>query len=117
MPKKIRGSLITSDWVFGKGKSDYLRDDAAIAYDIATKLKTFRGECFFDSEVGVRWFSLLGQKDQQLILFELKQVILAVDGITAVTNVEFQLGENRSFMVRYWVNTVNTSGISGSVEL
>jgi hypothetical protein len=117
MTKRIRGSRISDDWVFGKGKSDYLRDDAAIAYDIATKLKVFRGECFFDADVGVRWFSLLGQKFQPPIVLEVREVILAVDGVIKVTNVEFELGTDRQFVLRYWIDTVNSTGVSGSVAL
>ena len=117
MTLRIRGSRLTDDWVFGKGKSDYLQDDAAIAYDIATQLRTFKGECFFDSEVGVPWFSILGQKDQSIVLLEIKKVILGVDGVTDVTDVTFTLGDDRSFVVQWWVNTINSTGVSGSATL
>jgi hypothetical protein len=117
MTKIFRGSAITDDWVFGKGKSDYMRDDLAIAQDIKTKLRTFRGECFFDGSVGVRWFEVLGQKDVANIVAEVKSVILEVDGVIKITNVEFQLSESRNLVVRYWLDTVNSTGTSGSVEL
>jgi hypothetical protein len=117
MANRIRGNTLSTDWNFGKGKSDYLRDDAAIAYDIATKLRTFKGECFYDAEVGVPWFTILGQKNQDLVVLEIKSVLLEVDGVMEVTNVEFVLNTDRSFMVRWWVNTINTTGLSGSTAL
>lgn len=117
MTLRMRGSRLTDDWVFGKGKSDYLRDDAAISYDIATRLRTFKGECFYDSELGVPWFEILGQKDKSIVLLEIKRAILEVDGVTDVTDVQFTLGTNRSFMVEWWVNTVNSMGVSGSAAL
>ena len=117
MTLRMRGSRLTDDWIFGKGKSDYLQDDAAIAYDIATQLRTFRGECFFDADVGVPWFSILGQKNQDLIMLEIKKVILGVDGVTDVTDVRFTLSDDRNFMVQWWVNTINSTGVNGSASL
>jgi hypothetical protein len=117
MTQMIRGSRLTDDWVFGKGKSDYLKDDDAIARDITTRLRIFKGECFFDGEIGVPWFSIIGQKDTGIILLELKKAILEVDGVTDVTDVRFTLSEDRSFVVEWWVNTINSTGVSGSATL
>jgi hypothetical protein len=117
MTLRIRGSRTTDDWVFGKGKSDYLSDDNAIAYDIATQLRTFLGECFYSDTLGVPWFSILGQKDQDFAALEIKKVILGVDGVVAVTNLQFELGADRNFVVRYWIDTVNSRGVSGSAQL
>ena len=118
MTKRFRGTIESEDWNFGEGLSDYLSDDLAIAKDIATKVRTFRGECFFDGAVGVRWFSLLGQKDITAVLLEIREVIYNVDGVTAVTDLLIEpLSETRELVLRYWVDTVNSSGVAGSVEL
>ena len=118
MTKIIRGSRLTDDWVFGKGKSDYLRDDDAISYDIATKLRTFKTECFFDQELGLPWFDLLGQKNKDLVVLNIKSAILAVDGVLTVTNVIFMLDNTtRNFVVQWWVNTINSQGVSGETVL
>ena len=118
MTKRFRGSAISDDWCFGKGLSDYLSGDLAIAKDIATKVRTFRGECFFDNDVGVRWFSILGQKDLSAVTFELREVIFNVDGVVKVTDFTIDsLGEERTLMLRYWIDTVNSTGVMGSVEL
>ena len=118
MTKRFRGSRTSDDWVFGKGLSDYLSDDLAIAKDIATKVRTFRGECFFDGAVGVRWFSVLGEKDATAILLEIREVIYNVDGVTAVTDLVVEpLSDVRLLVLRYYVDTVNSTGVAGSVEL
>jgi|DEB0MinimDraft_6_1074348.scaffolds.fasta_scaffold21528_2 hypothetical protein len=118
MTATFRGSRLTDDWVFGKGLSDYMSDDDAIAKDIETKVRTFRGECFFDGAVGVRWFSILGQKDIVLTLLEIREVIFNVDGVTAVTDLRIEpLNDERTLVLRYWIDTVNTVGVQGSVEL
>lgn len=118
MTARFRGSALSDDWTFGKGLSDYLSDDLAISKDIATKVRTFRGECFFDGTVGVRWFSILGQKDTFAALLEVREVIYNVDGVTRVTDLQLELlNKDRKLVLRYWVDTVNSTGIAGSVEL
>lgn len=118
MTKIIRGSRITDDWIFGKGKSDYLKDDNAIAYDILTKLRIFRTECFFDQEIGLPWFDLLGQKDKDYLMLNIKNLISNVDGVISITDITFQLDNNtRNFLVKYQVNTINSQGVSGEVLL
>lgn len=118
MTKRFRGTVQSEDWNFGKGLSDYLADDLAISKDIATKVRTFRGECFFDGAIGVRWFSILGEKNVTAVLFELQEVIYSVDGVTAVTDIRIEpLNDERTLVLRYWVNTVNSTGVAGSVEL
>jgi hypothetical protein len=118
MTKIIRGTRLNDDWVFGKGKSDYLTGDDAIAFDIQTKLRTFKTECFFDQQLGVAWFDLLGQKDQNLLLLNIKSVILSVDGVMNVTNIVFNLDNvTRNFLVQWWVSTINSQGISGETIL
>lgn len=118
MTKRFRGSAISEDWVFGKGLSDYLSDDLSIAKDIATKVRTFRGECFFDGGTGVRWFSILGQKNTAPILLELAEVIYAVDGVIRITDLQLEpLNSDRTLVLRYFIDTVNSTGVAGSVEL
>lgn len=118
MTKNIRGSRLTDDWVFGKGKNDYLKNDDAIAYDIKTKLSIFKTECFFDQEAGLAWFDLLGQKNQDILLLNIKSKIMEVDGVLSVTNVIFNLDNNtRNFMIQWWVNTINTQGVTGEAIL
>jgi hypothetical protein len=118
MTKRFRGSRFSDDWVFGKGRNDYLSDDAAITKDIATKVRTFRGECFFDGAVGVPWFSILGEKDQLGVLLEIRDVIFRVDGVIRITDFRIEsLSESRTLVLRYWVDTVNSTGVAGSVEL
>lgn len=118
MTKLFRGTVESEDWNFGKGLSDYLADDLAIAKDIATKVRTFRGECFFDGAIGVRWFSILGEKNSAAVLFELQEVIYNVDGVTSITDIVIEpLNADRELVLRYWVNTVNSTGVAGSVEL
>ena len=118
MTKRFRGSRISDDWTFGKGLSDYLSGDDAIAKDIQTKVRTFRGECFFDGGVGVRWFAILGEKNLANVLLEVRDVIFNVDGVIRVTDARVEpLDDNRNLVLRYWIDTVNSTGVEGSVEL
>ena len=64
------------DWNFGAGKSSYARYNDAIVLDIETKLKAFRGECFFDSQAGVPWFDLIDLKNKDSIALFIKSFVI-----------------------------------------
>jgi hypothetical protein len=111
----FRGSTKTDDWVFGRGKQDYLRDNNAIMRNIKTKLLTFYSECFFDTTVGVPWFSVLGQKESTPLLLAVKAAILDCYGVVRVTDVQFDVDVNRKLTVTYYVDTIFSTGASGSI--
>jgi hypothetical protein len=113
----FRGETTTEDWAFGKGKQSYLTDNLAIMKNIETRLKTFYSECFFDSEMGVPWFSILGQKNQDLVVLAIKREINDCYGVVQVTDVRYSLDASRALTIRFWVDTIFTTGASGTVTI
>lgn len=106
-----------NDWMFGQGKQSYFRDDKAVEADIKTALQTFYQESFYDPDSGVPWFSLLGQKDVQLLNLNVKAAIINIEGVTNVQNVSISLDQNRNCVVKYLVTTIYTTQLSGEVTL
>lgn len=113
----FRNLTIDGDWTFGAGKQNYAKDDQAIALNLKTRLLSWRQDCFFDMDAGVPWFNLLGQKSSDYIVLSLKQVIAQTYGITRVTNVQFNLDENRNATITYNVNTYFTTQLIGTVAV
>ena len=48
------------DWRFGKGRAVYKRNADAIAQNILTRLRSFLGDWYLDTEIGIDWLTLLG---------------------------------------------------------
>lgn len=114
---KFRAIDDAGDWVLGSGIQAYATDNLAIKYDLETKLKTFLQECFFDLEIGVPWFQLLGAKDKPAIILTLQQIIGGVEGVTRITNVEFELKQDRTAKLSYNIDTIYTKQQTGTVNL
>jgi hypothetical protein len=113
----FRSLDIDGDFTFGSGKQNYLTENLAIMKNIETLLKTFYSECFFNQDIGVPWFSLLGQKNTDIVILSLKNRILTCEGVTKVTDILFNLSENRVATISYNVDTIYSTGIGGSMTL
>lgn len=113
----FRGETSTSDWAFGKGKQSYLTGNLAIMKNIETRLKTFYTECFFDPEVGVAWFDILGQKNPDIVVLAVKREINDCYGVVGVTDVRYSLDATRKLTIRYAVDTIYSIGATGTVTI
>lgn len=114
---RFRAITQDGDWVFGNGLQAYAKDNLCIKYDMETKLRTFLNECFFNPEIGVPWFQLLGAKDQNALILSLQQVIAQVQGVTKITDIEFFLGQDRIAKVSYNIDTIYTTQTTGNVTI
>lgn len=101
--------VVTGDWTFGQGRQNYLTGAAEINQDIATALKVFLGECFFDTSFGVDWFNLIGGRAQaaQAIILQCRTVISKRSGVTKINSVTASLdAHTRRLSISYNVSTV-----------
>lgn len=98
---------ITGDWSFGQGRQNYLTGESEINEDIATALKVFLGECFFDTSAGVDWWNLIGGRDPKGIILQCRKVIASRAGVTKITAVNAELdARTRDLRISYNVSTV-----------
>lgn len=104
----IRSIDSDSDWSFGKGKSSYKTQQAAINQNIETRLYEWKGDCFFDNEAGVDWKNRLAKRSQlEPLRDEIRTVILKSFGVTEVVNVSFDFNStSRNLKVDYSVKTI-----------
>jgi len=103
----IRAIDSNGDWTFGKGKSSYKKDLAALIQNIKTRLFEWKGDCFFDNNAGVDWKNRLAKRSQlNPLINEVRTVILKTDGITQVINVDADLDSNRQLTLSYSAKTV-----------
>lgn len=106
----VRGLDTDHDWLFGKGKNDYLSFNDAIEQNIDTRLLSFLGDCFFDTAAGLDWFNLLGSKDQIALELAVRSVIINTDGVTKIVDISVNLDSNtRQLRMQYTVETIYTN--------
>jgi hypothetical protein len=113
----FRGVDSKNDWLFGQGIQSYVRDNDAVKADIQTALQTFYQESFYEPSKGVPWFGILGQKNVDLLVLNIKKAIIKIEGVTDCYDVSVQLTADRNCVVRYVVTTIYTTQISGEVTL
>ena len=113
----VRALDDSGDWLFGKGRNDYLRNNAAITQNIKTRLLSFQGDCFFDTGAGLDWFTYLGgSKNQTLVNLSISSVILNTpdittqgvtrQGVLGLLQLSINLSNTRAFSVSYRAQTV-----------
>lgn len=104
---RIRAIDSSGDWVFGQGRQSYLEGEAAINEDVATALRIFRGECFFDLNAGVDWWALLGSSDVNGVVLAVRTVIAGRYGIRGIVSVDAVLDRvSRALRISYRVATI-----------
>jgi hypothetical protein len=113
----FRGLDGNGDWTFGLGKQSYATGNNAIALNIATRLKTFYSECFFNTDWGLPWFQLLGQKSSAPLLLTVRSQILDCYGVVSVTDLQTSVDSDRNLLISYNISTIYSTSISGSISL
>ena len=114
---RFRNFDADGDWLFGNGRACFAIDNDAILLNISTTLKTFLGECFFDSTIGVDWFTLINQKNKDVIVLAVKNAIYNCIGVLEVKEVEYTFDENREMVITYNITTVYQTDIWGTVTI
>jgi hypothetical protein len=115
----IRSLDTLGDWTFGKGKTNYLSNNLAIAENILTRLYSFLNDAFWDTGAGIDWTRLLGTPGTKAeILLSCRAVILQSYGVTAVNSISSVYSEtNRNLVLSFNINTKFTSQFSMTLQL
>lgn len=117
----VRAIDHTGDWLFGKGRNDYRSKQPAVAQNIETRLRSFLGDCFFDTTAGIDWFTLLGGKNQFAVNLAVSTTILNTADVTGLLQLSVTLSASRNLKITYKVDTnfgvVTSSKIVSPMDL
>ena len=73
------------DWRFGKGRAVYKRNADAIAQNILTRLRSFRGDWYLDVDAGVNWIELLGSPGpEKRIIRAVESTVMQTEGVISI---------------------------------
>ena len=109
----VRGLDSDNDWTFGSGKQNYLTDIDALKQNIVTRLKSWKGNCFFDITAGVDWNNYLDIGTKSLLDMDIKRVILQSTGVLKIVDYSSTLDtDERNLTV-----SVTVQSIYGTTEI
>lgn len=94
------------DFTFGSGSNNYVTGLTEVGQNIKTRLKSFLGDCFFDTGAGIDWFNLLGSKQQVKLQLAIAAVILNTPYVTGGLQLSVTYNElTRQLNIIYQVQT------------
>mgnify|MGYP001140431542 CR=1 FL=1 len=103
------------DWTFGAGRNNYVDKNQEIALNVKTRVLSFLGDCFFDTEAGIDWFNLLDYRYQDRLENSVQDVILKTPGVVGINSVDVLLGGNRNIIISYNLQTIYSSSYTGEI--
>lgn len=90
----IRGLDSDGDWLFGKGKSDFLRNLDAVKSNITSRLKSWKGDCFFAVAEGVDYNNFMDVGTKDFLDRDVKRVLSQSDGVMRIDTFESELNRD-----------------------
>ncbi len=113
----IRNLDINHDWTFGSGKSNYLIEQKEIELNLKTRLYSFFGDWFLDTDFGIDYWNLLDYKGIDKLENQIQNTIINTPGITEVESVDVTIGANRTLQTSYKAKTIFSQSIEGLIPL
>ncbi len=113
----VRSIDENGDWTFGKSRNNYLSGSDAVKQNIKTRLLEFVGDCFFNIQAGVDWFTFLGGSKNQLALnLNISSIILNTRFVTSIRQLSISLVD-RHFFVSYQAIDAYSLMISDNIQI
>lgn len=112
---RVRALDGSNDFTFGQGFGSYKRELDALGQNCATRIRSFLGDCFFDTGAGIDWLNLLEKGKQKNLRDAIQSTILTTTGITGINSFDFFVDEKRELTINYNVATIYSSSYSGTV--
>ena len=113
----FRSLTSDGDWKFGGGLSSIETANDAIMLGIKTTLQTFLGECFFNTLIGIDWFTLINMRNRDYVILSIKTAIYNCFGVLNVNELEYNFDERRNVTIKYDITTPYADHVLGMVNI
>lgn len=115
----VSGLSSDGDWRFGRGRALYIKDAEAIRQNVVTRLKSFKRDCYTDTQANIDWVLLLGNRNtKQTIEREIERVVLSTDGVMAITELSIIVSiSTRAATIRLSFTTIFDAEISEEIGI
>ena len=115
----VSGLNSDGDWRFGRGRAAYLKDAEAVRQNVVTRLKSFKRDCYTDTEANIDWVLLLGSRGtKNTIEREVERVVLSTDGVTTITELSINVSvSTRAATIMLSFNTIFDRSFSEKIGI
>ncbi|HCC76678.1 MAG TPA: hypothetical protein DEQ42_13480 [Shigella sp.] len=96
------------DWVFGRGRANYITGGVAIAQKVKCRVRSFKNDNPLNMDDNIDWLYLLSEKNtEQEILREIERVTLSTDGVIRIISLSMEVNKStRAQKVELRIETV-----------
>jgi len=103
----IRALDSDGDWTFGKGNQNYLKKLDALKLNVVTRIKSWKGDCFYAQAEGVDYNNFLDVGTKDFLDRDIKRVILQTEGVLIINSYNSTLDrETREIRIEANINTI-----------
>lgn len=114
---KFRGLDSDGDWMFGQGVGSYAKEQDALALDIAARIKSRKGNCFFAPNDGIDYLNLNEKGRQSDFIRAVSNTIMQTDGVVKINSVTTSTDPvTRRASLTYDVQTIFTSSFVATIN-
>ena len=104
---KTRALDVNYDFMFGQGLQSFVKEKDALKQNVSTRLKQWRGDCFFALTEGVDWNNYLDIGTKELLDLDIKRVILQTEGVLRIATYSSTLNhDTRGVSIESNIDTV-----------
>lgn len=115
---KFRSLTATGDWTFGSGNANYATDERAIELNIATRIRSYKNDCFFDYNAGIDWVSRLDKGQKENLINDLKNLLIQSYGVVKINSVDVVEDKvTRALTMTYNVDTIFSESFTSAVAI
>lgn len=105
------------DFTFGQSMSNYLNGNEEIAQNVKSRILSWLGDCFWDTEAGIDWNYLLGNKGtEQQIILAVRGMIIQTQGVVRITSFDFSTN-NRKLTFSSYIDTIYSKDYKLEVQV
>lgn len=114
---KFRGLDANGDFMFGQGLGSYAQGQAAIALDIAARIRSIKGNCFFAPQDGIDYTNLLDKGKEEAFLTAMSNCIMQTVGVVRINSITSNLNrQSRAMSLTYDVQTIYTRSFKATLD-
>lgn len=114
---KFRGIDLNGDWMFGQGIGSYAQGAAAIALDIAARVRSRKGNCFFSPSAGVDYTNLMEKGREQDFITAMSNCIMQTVGVVKINSVSININpKTRLASMTYNIQTIYTKAYQATIN-
>ena len=114
---RVSGLDKNLDWRFGKGRAVYKTNAKAIAQNVQTRLRSFLGDWYLDTEAGIDWLTLLGNLGtEKRILRAVESTVMQTEGVLSIQELKI-IGRDSGRGVKIRIRYTDVFGASNPQTL